>query len=197
LNKPGKLTQREFKIMQGHALEGYKVLQDNKGIHPEVLRGVAEHHERLDGRGYPKNISGENIGFASRILAVVDVYDALTSKRVYKPAIAPSKALGMLYRSRGEKFCPAYVEVFIKSLGVYPMGSFVRLTNGEYGVVVNVDAMEPLKPKVKIVFDAKMRSCPSRIVDLASRGMGGEPALEITDCLNPADYKIDVSKIFF
>lgn len=197
LNKPGKLTEREFNIMKTHPLEGYKVLQGGQGIHSEVLKGVVEHHERFDGRGYPMNVSGENLGSFSRILAVVDVYDALTSKRVYKPSIAPSKALAMLYTGRGDKFDPAYVESFIKCMGIYPVGSFVRLTGGEYGVVCDVNAEQPLKPKVKIVFDAKMRAHPPRMVDLSLAEPGREPDLEIADCINPADYKIDVSRLFF
>ncbi len=195
LNKPGKLTEREFQIMKAHTLEGYKVLSAEEDIHPEVLKGVLEHHERFDGGGYPRRISGKKIGRYSRILAVVDVYDALTSKRVYKPAVAPSKALGMLYTKRENEFHSAYVEGFIKCMGIYPVGSFVRLSGGEYGVVCEANPVEPLRPKVKIVFDAKLRSMPPKLVDLNEhKPSPAAPGLAITDCLNPADYKIDVRR---
>jgi putative nucleotidyltransferase with HDIG domain len=193
LNKPGKLTSREFQIMQGHTLEGYRVLSAQPGIHQDVLKAVVEHHERYDGRGYPRHITGEKMGRYSRILAVVDVYDALTSKRVYKPAIAPSRALGMLYTWREQEFHPDHVEGFIKCMGVYPVGSFVRLRGGEYAVVCDANPSHPLKPKVKIVFDAKMRRRPHQMVDLSELQDDASPP--ITECLNPMDYKVDVARL--
>lgn len=196
LNKPGKLTRREMDIMRTHPHKGHEILSQQKDIPEEVVNAALEHHERYDGKGYPRGLRGEDIHLISRIVGVVDVYDALTSKRAYKDPLPPGKVLGMMYKWRLSDFHPNIVDHFIKSLGIYPVGSFVRLTSGEYAVVVDHNPHAPLRPVVKIVFDYKMRPMPSVVVNLAAtHPADGEEALLISDIVNPHEHRIDVAKL--
>lgn len=195
LNKPGKLTEAEFQVMKAHPLEGYKIMVDQPDLDPEILRAVVEHHERFDGTGYPRALTGDAIGRFSRIIAVVDVYDALTSRRVYKDAMAPAKALGMMYQWRDKDYPPHAIENFIRCIGVFPVGSFVKLTGGEFGIVANVNPQRPTKPEVKVVMDAKMRPQIPRTLDLWGLE-GSDQAQDIAQVLNPAEFKIDLEPFF-
>lgn len=195
LNKPGKLTEAEFQLMKTHPLEGYKIMLRQADMDPEVLRAVVEHHERFDGAGYPRGLTGDAIGLFSRIIAVVDVYDALTSRRVYKDAMAPAKALGMMYQWRDKDFPPGAIENFIRCIGVFPVGSLVRLSGGEYGIVAGVNPQKPTKPEIKVVLDAKMRPQIPRVLDLFALE-GTAEAQEITQVLNPAECNIDLEHFF-
>ena len=193
LNKPGKLTEAEFLAMKTHPLEGYKILQNQPGLDPEILRAVAEHHERHDGTGYPRGLQGEGIARFSRIIAVVDVYDALTSRRVYKEAMAPGKALGMMYQLRDKDYPPNAIEHFIRCVGVYPVGSFVRLSGGEYGIVSSANPVRPTKPEVKVIMDSSM--CPRRPCILNLAALEGTPeAQDITEALSPAEHRLDLER---
>ncbi len=192
LNKPGKLTESEFQAMKAHPLEGYKIMQKQVDLDPEILRAVVEHHERHDGSGYPRGLKSEYIGRFSRIIAVVDVYDALTSRRVYKDAMAPAKALGMMYQWRDKDFPNNALENFIRCIGVFPVGSFVRLSGGEYGIVTGTSA-RPTRPEVKVILDADMRPQPPRVLDLEA--LEGTPqAQDIDEVLNPVDHKINLER---
>jgi putative nucleotidyltransferase with HDIG domain len=193
LNKPGRLSEAEFAVMKSHPLEGYKILAAKQDRNPEILRAVLEHHERHDGSGYPRGLRGEAIGLFSRVVSIVDVYDALTSRRVYKEPMAPSKALGLMYQWRDRDFPPQAVENFIRCVGVFPLGSFVRLSNGEYGIVASVNPLAATRPEVKVVLDARLRPLIPRVADLQE--LSGTPeALEIAEVLNPADLKIDLER---
>lgn len=195
LNKPGKLTETEFQVMKSHPLEGYKIMVNQPDLDPEILRAVVEHHERFDGTGYPRALTGEQIGRFSRIISVVDVYDALTSKRVYKDAMAPAKALGMMYQWRDKDFPPSAIESFIRCIGVFPVGSFVKLSGGEFGIVACINPLKPTKPEIKVILDAKMRPQIPRTLDLWK--LEGSPeAQDITQVLNPADHNIDLELFF-
>ena len=110
LNKPGKLTDKEMNVMRTHPLRGYQVLKEQPDIPIEVLRGALEHHEKNDGSGYPRGLKGDEISEIARLLAVVDVYDALTSRRVYKDPMPPGKVLAMMYKWRVTDFHPNIVE---------------------------------------------------------------------------------------
>jgi len=129
LNKPGRLTKAEFLQIKRHPLLGRDILW-GLPLSESVLRGVAEHHERFDGSGYPKGLVGDAIHPWGSILAVADVYDAMTSRRSYKGPMLPTRSLAVIHGMRGRDFPVRLAERFIKFLGPYPVGSFVRLTNG-------------------------------------------------------------------
>lgn len=192
LNKPARLSPRETRLIKTHPIEGFKIVDAQAGLDQGVVRGVIEHHERYDGTGYPRGLSGGAIGLFGRILSIVDVYDALTSKRVYKSAMPAFNALGMMYQGRDTTFCPTGVEHFIKCMGVYPIGSFVRLSSGHCGITVDNNDSHAARPKVRILFDAAMHPVSPVEIDLAAR-----PAseLRIIECLNSEDYRMDLARV--
>ncbi|MDC0335797.1 HD-GYP domain-containing protein [Pseudodesulfovibrio sp.] len=190
LNKPGKLSDDEMNVMRTHPIRGYQILKEQPNIPEEVLRGALEHHEKYDGSGYPRGLKGNKISNVARLLAVVDVYDALTSKRVYKDPMPPGKVLSLMYKWRVTDFHPNIVEQFIKSLGVYPVGSFVRLSTEEHGVVVDHSPEDPLNPSVRIAFNKLMRQIPMTTINLSNTD-----ELTIKDVINPDDHGIDVFKL--
>ena len=169
LNKPGKLTEEEFAIMRTHVSEGLKFLDSSRGLSDTALRIVGEHHERHDGTGYPKGISRNAISLLGQMASIVDVYDAITSKRVYHPALEPSDALKRIFEWSGRHFEDTLVQRFIKAIGIYPVGSLVHLESGHLAVVLRTHSDNMLQPLVRIVYDAldKTKLAPQDI-DLAA-----------------------------
>jgi len=193
LNKPGKLTESEFQAMKAHPLEGFNILKDQVGLDPEILRAVVEHHERYDGSGYPQGLKWTAIDRFSRIVSVVDVYDALTSRRVYKNAMAPAKALSLMFQMRSLQFPADDIDNFIRCIGVFPVGSFVRLSGGEYGIVASANPVRPTKPEVKVIMDSSM--CPRRPCILNLAALEGTPeAQDIAEALSPVEHRLNLER---
>lgn len=189
LNSPRKLLPAEFDIMKQHPRLGLNQLLSVSDIYPEVLEGAFEHHEKFNGLGYPRGIKGEEISLTGRILGIVDVFDALTSKRVYKEAMPMHKALGMMFTQAGKDFQSELMNVFIRGQGIYPTGSLVLLSNGAKGVVLENNFDTPLLPKVVLARDASNQRIAPQIIDLSehkhlsiSKLLSKEEAL-----INPAD----------
>lgn len=168
LNKPGKLSEDEFEIMKGHSMQGLNVLKEVKGLDLSILRGVVEHHERYDGNGYPRKLKGESIHPFARIIAIADVYDALTSVRVYKKAMSPSKTLSLMYKWSGSDFDKKFLNRFIRLMGIYPPGTLVQLDDQRYALVLETNESSPLKPKVKIMFNRRLKPVEPECIDLAT-----------------------------
>ncbi|WP_428561766.1 MAG: HD-GYP domain-containing protein [Solidesulfovibrio sp. DCME] len=187
LNKPGRLTPEEFEQIKEHPALGCRILA-GRGLGEDVLRGVGEHHEKCDGSGYPKGLSGGAVHPFGRILGVADVFDALTSKRSYKDAMLPTRALGVLYGMRDRDFPANLVERFIKFLGPYPVGSFVRVSSGECGFVRGANPGRPLFPELLLVLDATGRAMPHRLLDLCAEAGRG---LSIASALDPEPFGLD------
>lgn len=174
LNKPGKLTDVEFGIMKTHPQKGLEVLGDVEGLDQAVLRGVVEHHERFDGSGYPNGVKGEDIHPFGRIIAISDVYDALTSVRVYKKAVTPAKTLSQMYKWKGTDFDPAYLNRFIRVMGIYPPGTMVQLDDLRFAFVLEINEDKPRQPRVKVCFNAKMQPVSPEFIDLAAHKNDGK-----------------------
>ncbi|MDQ7092360.1 HD-GYP domain-containing protein [Desulfosporosinus sp. PR] len=151
LNKPGPLNEDEMNIVKRHPLEGEAMLRE-AAVAPCILSSVRQHHERWDGRGYPDGLKGLNICQGAQIIAVADVYDALTADRPYRKALPPYHALEMIL-SADQDFNPQVVEAFRKSLNLYPRNTVVTLNTGEVGLVVAVPTSLPTRPLVKLIFD--------------------------------------------
>lgn len=151
LNKPGRLTEQEFEIMKRHVPLGVAMLEDAKGFSPAAIEVARSHHERYGGAGYINHLKGGEIGEFGLIGAIVDTYDAITSDRVYHAGIATLKALGQMYEWRERDFEPVLMEQFIQCMGVFPIGSVVRLNTGEIGIVRTRNRMRHLKPQVLVV----------------------------------------------
>lgn len=151
LNKPGALTEDEFDIIKTHSYKGYEYLKDKFEVPILTYLGVLQHHEKFDGRGYPMNLKGTQISLFGRIISVADVYDALTSKRSYRNAMAPSEAIEYVMGGGGLFFDPAIAVSFVKKVAPYPVGTFVYLSNNKTGMVMENYTNNCLRPKIKIL----------------------------------------------
>ena len=169
LNKPGKLTDTEFAIIKSHPEEGHRLLLTGRDVAPMVLDVCLHHHEKTDGSGYPKHLKGDEISLFAKMGAVCDVYDAITSNRPYKAGWDPAESLRKMAEWSNGHFDVKVFQAFVKSLGIYPIGSLVRLTSGRLGVVMEQTGKSLTTPKVKVFFSTKsnMRILPE-ILDLSS-----------------------------
>ncbi|MDR1659990.1 MAG: HD-GYP domain-containing protein [Desulfovibrio sp.] len=168
LNAPRRLSDAERLVMNTHPTLGYEQIKDVPNIIPEVLQGVLHHHECYNGSGYPAGLSGYDVSEVGYIVALADIYDALTSRRVYKDGMPPQRALGIMYEMRGRALRPEMVAAFIRMLGVYPVGSVVELSDGSLGVVSAGNPDTPVKPMVIPVKDAEGAYLPKSMLNLAS-----------------------------
>jgi putative nucleotidyltransferase with HDIG domain len=195
LNKPGKYVDWEFNVMKKHPEYGLDILKDKRSVSEFSKALVIQHHERFNGKGYPFRLKGPQIHEIGLIAAVVDVYDALTSNRVYRAAWTPQKALAVIFQGCDEEYSREIVERFTKQMGIYPVGSFVRLLTGEMGVVIKVDHGRLLAPNVLILFDAGGKRLKTPVeYDLTEkqRHTGGDRfAVELS--LNPRAYGVNVA----
>lgn len=168
LNKPAKLTEAEFAKMKNHVVQSIILLQHTPGISETALMVAGQHHERYDGTGYPNKLKGEGISLYGQMAAIVDVYDAISSDRVYHKGMAPSEALKKLLEWSEHHFEPKLVHSFIRAIGIYPTGSLVRLESGRLAVVREQNEHDLLHPVVQVIFHIG-RECylPPETVDLA------------------------------
>ncbi len=167
LNKPGKLDEAEFTIMRQHAAFSAEILAATKGVSEIALEVAAQHHERYDGTGYPKGLKGDEISLYGQMSAIVDVYDAITSIRVYHKGIPATEALGKIFEWSKFHFKPELVQAFVRAIGIYPTGSLVKLASGRLGIVLEQQAGNSLKPLVKVIFSTKQNAfLPPEIIDL-------------------------------
>ena len=154
LHKPGKLTNEEFAIMKRHALYSQKILEKNRGFPQAAINVAGQHHERLDGKGYPAGLAGDEVSQEGRMASVVDVYDAITADRVYHQGMTPSTALKRMLEWSGPHLDATYVQAFIKAMGIYPVGSLVALESGMAAIVMEENE-DSLKPSVKVIYNLK------------------------------------------
>ena len=168
LNKPGKLTNEEFKLMRLHPVYGKEILTTTNGLSQNVVDVAYSHHERMNGTGYPHGLNADQISLYGRMVAIVDMYDAITSQRVYHHGIHSMDAMKQLYELRQTDLDQKMVEQFIQCLGIYPVGSIVELMCGAVGIVISINRERRLKPKILLVMNEKKeRIMPPRIIDLA------------------------------
>lgn len=170
LNKPGKLTDDEFAIMRNHAALSGSIIQEQKLKVDEIVFQIARHHhERIDGSGYPDHLKGEAIPHLVTVCGLSDVYDALTSDRVYHKGRSPHDALKFIYSLRGSHFQAEWVDRFVQSVGIYPPGTVVLLSSNQVAVVMEINQSALNAPLVKIVADESgMIYSRPKLVDLAS-----------------------------
>jgi HD-GYP domain-containing protein (c-di-GMP phosphodiesterase class II) len=164
--KPGMLSQAEFSIVQSHVEEGLAVLDATTRLSETSVAVVLEHHERYNGCGYPYQMAGDEISVAGRMAAIVDTYDAMTSDRPYRAAMSPSHTLRLLYDEAGFQYDPALVAAFVKTVGIYPVGSLVLLESGHLGVVEQLHADNMLTPIVRIIYHTGRQQYVTTPVDV-------------------------------
>lgn len=167
LNKPGALTPKEYNQIKAHTVHGRNLLMSTPGIYDLVVDVAYSHHERMDGKGYPRKLPATGISRFARIIALVDAYDAMTADRCYAPAIPSTLALKKIFQDRGSHFDEQLALEFIKCIGLYPPGSIVQLRNELVGIVLETSDRYRHLPKVILVNQGARPLEKERIVDLA------------------------------
>lgn len=167
LNKPGKLTEQEFKYMREHAKLGYDLLLSHPDVPPNVVDAAYNHHERLDGAGYPRALNADQIPYWARVVSICDVYDAITSHRVYDGARPPKDAIKVLMSGRETQFDDKLVLKFVEWIGAFPVGTLVSLHTGEIAIIVESERQQRLRPRVVVLRDENKLPCKPRYMDLS------------------------------
>jgi len=198
LNKPDRLTNDEFEVMKKHTLFGYDLLKNKNELSQEALDILQQHHERVDGHGYPYGLESQSIGLYSKIVKIVDVYDAVTSKRAYQNDISPYQALNCIYSDRNGAFDEELVQQFLKHMGIYPIGCTIELSTGEVGVVTSINEKRHLTPTLLLVLDNQKQPLKQhKYLNLASECWGNDKnRSRIEKVVNPEEYNLDTSQIF-
>ncbi len=192
LNKPGRLTSEEFELIKTHVPRGVEILSRTPGIPAPAIEVARSHHERFDGSGYSVGLKGQHISLFGQIGAIVDSYDAITSDRSYHKGMSAHDALRKMYEWRRKDFHETLVEQFIQCMGIYPIGSVVEMNTGSIGVVVSVNRLRRLRPRVALVLDAGKKPYHSpRIIDLVSEEAHGENAVLIRNVLPAGSFGIN------
>ncbi|WP_018152630.1 HD-GYP domain-containing protein [Leeia oryzae] len=191
LNKPGRLTDEEFDIIKKHPEDGHALLLETPGVGEIPLDITRHHHERMDGSGYPDKLPGDQITTLSQMAAIVDVYDAITANRCYHKGIPPTEALKKMWEWSKFHFNPKLMQAFMRTVGIYPVGTLVRLESGRIGVVTEQSDTNMLTPKLKVMFSTKSNTfIPVQEVDLSKPlGFGGGD--KIVSHEDPVKWNID------
>ena len=167
LNKPGPLTEKERGLISQHAQYGYDILSTALPKAPWLARVALEHHERENGDGYPRRLSGEEIHEYAKVIGLADIYDAATRARPYRKRKLPFEAVREILRSERGRFPPRILKVLLVKLSVFPIGSYVQLNSGAIGKVVEVNEVAPLRPKVELLYDSQGKKLQSqKVIDL-------------------------------
>lgn len=190
LDKPGKLTDEEFDIMKSHPQRGWELLKSCDGIHETALDVCLHHHERVDGKGYPEKLSGDALTLFARMGAVCDVYDAISSDRCYKKAWSPAESIHKMASWREGHFDEKVFQAFVKTIGIYPNGTLVKLKSGRLGVVMEQSKKSLTAPIVKVFFSMKANAhLPAEIIDLSK----GVDSIEKPE--DPVKWNFDLDRI--
>ncbi|WP_158882350.1 HD-GYP domain-containing protein [Rhodanobacter sp. L36] len=196
LQYQGSLSPGEVDVVRAHVREGMEIVSHSDITDQDVLDILRTHHERHDGTGYPEGLAGTMIPITGRMLGIIDSYDAMVSRRPYRPAVPRYQALRQIYAARGTLFQSEMVEQFQVCLGVYPTGSLVELSTGEVAVVMAQNQVRRLRPKVVILTAAnKQPTQDFRQVDLLHHNDERAP-IDIVRSLAAGDFNIDASALF-
>ncbi len=201
LNKAGRLTADEWKILNDHPIQGVKMIARMRGLNELALRAMIvsfQHHMNVDKSGYPMLEGCEEQCLFSRIVATVDCFDAMTAHRAYRRnAFTPYEALHMMITENVDKFDPLILKAFINTVGMYPAGTVVLLDTNEIAVVVEPSPHDIFRPKVKTVRDRDRKPVSGAVLDLNTRDQeSGAFAASIVSALNPEEYDINVVDAF-
>ncbi|MDV6347332.1 HD-GYP domain-containing protein [Nitrosomonas sp. Is35] len=190
LNKPGKLTDEEFAVMKSHPERGWEILKSCYQVHETTLDVCLHHHERVDGKGYPEKLSGDALTLFARMGAVCDVYDAISSDRCYKPAWSPAESIRKMASWKDGHFDETIFQAFVKTIGIYPSGTLLKLKSGRLGVVMEQSTKKLTTPIIKTFFSTRSNAhIPVEILDL-SKGTDGIEKIE-----DPVQWGFDINKI--
>lgn len=192
LLKESKLNDDEFNLMKMHAQHGRDILLSHQNIYHGTIDVAYGHHENLDGSGYPRGIKSGGITDFTRIVALCDVYDAITSDRVYKKGASSLNALKIIQDQTGKKFDVKLAQEFVDCIGLYPPGSVVELHTGEVGIVISTNHRHRHLPKVMVVRDAQKQPCQERVLNLEKVAASGAAEQLIKNVLPNGTHSIRV-----
>ena len=198
LEKQGRLSDEEFEAAKAHVAHGLEILAETPDFHADVMSGIEQHHERMNGSGYPRGLVGDEITVYGRMAGIVDCFAALTNHRPYAAAVSSYEALRSIAGWGGEYFHEALVQQFVSSIGVFPVGSLIELSSGEVAVVVEHSKVRRLKPRVLVVTgpDKKPAPYPAMLDLLYGPKAGSEEALFIKRGLAPGAYGLDLRDFY-
>ena len=190
LNKPGKLTEEEFNIVKMHPLKGWEFLKSSNEVNDLTLDVCRHHHERVDGKGYPDKLSGKALTFFARMGAICDVYDAISSNRCYKKGWEPAESIRKMAEWKDGHFDEAIFHAFVKTVGIYPTGTLLKLKSGRLGVVTDQSQNSLTKPLVKVFFSTRSNApILQETIDLS------KSPDSIANLENPLQWGFDLDKI--
>ena len=194
--KPRGLSDEEWVLVQRHPLDGAGTVQKMGEVSPTSMEVILEHHLRFDRKGYPVVDPDKEPGFFGMIAQLADAYDAITTSRVYQNAFEPSRAMARLQSLAGTVFDPKLLEVFVRMVGIYPVGSLVRLSTGELALVVKANPADSSRPSVRLIFDRTgRRLAEENEVDLTEQDPGsGQFRRSIIMAVEPASKNFDVAR---
>ncbi len=192
LHKPSSLTPIEWEEMKRHVTYGEEILAQGGDLAAQITNLCAQHHERLDGTGYPRGLTKKNISLAGRLGAIVDVYDAITADRVYHNSMLPATAMKKLLEWSDNHLDRELVYQFIACMSIYPAGSLVALSDNTIAMVTEPNRRQQSKPVVQPIFDVKsQKKLPPKLVNLAL----SDSELSIVKPVDPADYPLDIKQL--
>jgi len=193
LSKRSELTAKEQNIIRSHVALGLKVLEDSPSISHIAMKMVREHHERLNGTGYPKQLKGDEISLYGRMIAIIDSYDAMTSERPYKKSVHPINAFKTLISESPEGYDEELVEKFIQCMGVYPVGTLVKLNSGKLGLISRLNKQKPLHPYVRVFYNTRLnQAIPIEEINLS----GSKYKDQIDCCIRPEEFNLNLLGFF-
>jgi len=197
LNKPGRFEPEEFDIMKTHPALGMKILMSSDGMPGCVIDAVYGHHEQIDGNGYPRGLPAEAIHPYTRIVSIADVYDAISSDRIYKAGKTHLDTINILIQISDKQLDSGLVIKFIESLGIYPPGNIVELGNGEVAIVVETNYIQRLKPRITILLDKDKKRIKPRLLDLAKLDLDEtDKSYTIKRIVRADKYGFDLNKLY-
>jgi len=190
LNKPGRLSDEEMAIMKTHVQHGIDALEESN-IPKDIVFTVGQHHERLDGKGYPFGYSEQQITRHGRMLAIADMYDALTADRCYKEGMTTQQSLKILLEQTPDKLDAELLQAFIRCMGLFPVGSLVKLSNERLAMVVEL-GKTPTTPKVRMFYSLT----GGHFTEPKEVDLGKDPRFTIEKAVLAAHYQIDFQRYF-
>ena len=197
LNKPGKLDIDELEVMRSHTTLGYELLKSSANMFAGAIDVAYSHHEKLDGTGYLRRLPRRNLTTYTRMVAIADFYDAITSDRVYQKGRTHLEAIKIISDLSGPHLDPDLVVKFIESIGIYPPGCLVKMNDGSIAIVVEINPRQRLRPKIIVILDRGKNKVPEKVVDLAGlpTDENGQ-ILTITGIVRAEDHGIDLRKYY-
>ena len=193
LHKPSSLEPEEWEEMKRHVQYGEEILQQTDNMPTNILQICAQHHERIDGRGYPRGLSGAAITEHGKMGAVVDVYDAITADRVYHRGMLPTQAMKKLLEWTDGHLDKDIAYQFIACMSIYPAGSLVELRGQQLALVLEPNLRQQHQPLVKIIYDAKANT---KVVPRTLNLVHCDVEQHIVRAVDPADYNLDLGQYF-